>query len=75
MLLRCVLVPTAPGIDATRRLGRRLHAHADIIIVAPGPEPVLAGMASLMPMDCAPIEAIEQAVGESAAEGQAALRA
>ncbi|MEL6060631.1 MULTISPECIES: universal stress protein [unclassified Methylobacterium] len=81
MYLRCLLVPTAPGLDATRRLdaalrlGRRLHAHIGVSFMAPGPEHVLAGMASLVPMDGATIEAIERGVRESAAEGQAALRA
>ncbi|GJE12244.1 MULTISPECIES: universal stress protein [Methylobacterium] len=81
MYLRCLLVPTAPGIDATRRLdaalrlGQRLHAHINVSFMAPGPEHVLAGMASLVPMDCATIEAIERGVREAAADGQAALRA
>ncbi|UIN37340.1 universal stress protein [Methylobacterium oryzae] len=81
MFLRCFLVPTAPGIDPTKRLdaalrlGRPLHAHIGVSFMAPGPEHVLAGMAGLVPMDCATIEAIERGVRESAAEAQAALRA
>lgn len=64
MFLRCLLVPTAPGLDATRRLdaalrlGRRLRAHIGVAFMAPGPEHVMASMASLVPMDCATIEAI-----------------
>lgn len=81
MYLRCLLVPTAPGLDATRRLdaalhlGRRLQAHIGVAFMAPGPEHVLASMASLVPMDCATIEAIERGVREAAAEGKAALQA
>jgi nucleotide-binding universal stress UspA family protein len=81
MVLRCLLVPTAPSIDATRRLdaalrlGRRLNAHIGVRFMAPGPEHVLAGMASLVPMDCATIETIARGVREAAAEAQAALRA
>lgn len=81
MYLRCLLVPTAPGIDATRRLdaalrlGRRLHAHIGVSFMAPGPEHVLAGMASLVPVDCTTLEALERGVREAAAEGQAAVRA
>jgi nucleotide-binding universal stress UspA family protein len=81
MFLRCLLVPTAPGIDATRRLdaalrlGRRLHAHLGVAFLAPGPEHVLAGLASLVPVDDLTIEAIEQGVRESALDGKAALRA
>lgn len=73
MYLRCLLVPTGPGIDATRRLdaalrlGRRLHAHIGVAFMAPGPEHVLAAMASLVPMDGTTIEAIQQSVRESAA--------
>ena len=43
MFLRCLLVPTAPGLDATRRLdaalrlGRRLRAHIGVAFMAPGP--------------------------------------
>ena len=81
MFLRCLLVPTAPGIDATPRLdaalglGRRLHAHIGVAFLAPGPEHVLAGLASLVPVDDTTIEAIAQGVRESAADGQASLRA
>lgn len=81
MFLRCLLIPTAPGIDATRRLnaalrlGRRLHAHIGVAFMAPGPADVLAGMASLVPMDRTTIEAIERGVREAAAEGKAALQA
>ncbi|AWN42794.1 universal stress protein [Methylobacterium durans] len=81
MYLRCLLVPTAPGIDPTcrldaaLRLSRRLHAHIGVSFMAPGPEHVLAGMASLVPIGCATIEAIEQGVREAAAEGKAALQA
>ena len=79
MFLRCLLVPTAPGLDATRRLdaalrlGRRLRAHIGVAFMAPGPEHVMASMASLVPMDCATIEAIARGVREAAAEGKAAL--
>ena len=81
MYLRCLLIPTAPGVDGTRRLdaalrlGRRLHAHIGVAFMAPGPADVLAGMASLVPMDCTTIEAIERGVREAATEGKAALRA
>ncbi|MGU3664015.1 universal stress protein [Methylobacterium sp. A49B] len=81
MYLRCLLVPTAPGIDATHRLdaalrlGRRLQAHIGVAFMAPGPEHVLAGMASLVPMDCATIEAIARGVREAATEGKAVLEA
>ncbi|MBP1179896.1 universal stress protein [Methylobacterium sp. PvR107] len=81
MFLRSLLVPTAPGIDATRRLdaalrlGRRLHAHIGVAFMAPGPAQVLAGMASLLPMDCTTLAAIEHGVREAAAEGKAALAA
>jgi nucleotide-binding universal stress UspA family protein len=81
MYLRCLLVPTAPGIDPTRRLeaalrlGRRLQAHIGVCFMAPGPERVLAGMASIVPIDGRTIAAIEQGVRESAADGKAALQA
>lgn len=81
MYLRCLLVPTGPGIDATRRLdaalrlGRRLHAHIGVAFMAPGPEHVLAGMASLAPVDGTTIKAIEQGVREAAADGKAAVQA
>ncbi|MDP4003344.1 universal stress protein [Methylobacterium sp. NEAU K] len=81
MYLRCLLVPTGPGVDPTRRLeaalrlGRRLQAHIGVCFMAPGPEHVLAGMASLVPVDDRTIEAIERGVREAAAEGKAALRA
>ncbi|CAO4141345.1 UspA domain-containing protein [Methylorubrum thiocyanatum] len=81
MFLRCLLVPTAPGVDATRRLdaalrlGRRLHAHIAVSFMAPGPEHVMASMASLVPLDCATIDAIERGVREAAAEGKAAVQA
>ena len=81
MYLRCLLVPTAPGVDPTRRLdaalrlGRRLNAHIGVCFMAPGPADVLAGMASLVPMDCRTIELIEQGAREAAPEGKAALEA
>ncbi|MEE7501923.1 universal stress protein [Methylobacterium sp. C33D] len=81
MYLRCLLVPTGPGLDATHRLdaalrlGRRLHAHIAVAFVAPGPEHVLAGMASLAHVDGTTIEAIRQGVREAAADGRAALAA
>ncbi len=81
MVLRCLLVPTAPGLDATRRLdaalrlGRRLRAHIGVAFMAPCPAHVMAGMASLVPMDGATIDAIERGVREAAAEGKAALQA
>jgi nucleotide-binding universal stress UspA family protein len=81
MYLRCLLVPTAPGIDPTRRLeaalrlGRRLQAHIGVCFMAPGPEHVLANMASLMPLDGRTIAAIERGVREAAADGKAALQA
>lgn len=81
MYLRCLLVPTGPGLDATRRLDaalrlcRRLHAHIGVAFVAPGPEHVLAGMASLAHVDATTIAAIRQGVREAAAEGRAALAA
>lgn len=80
MYLRCLLVPTAPGIDATRRLDaalrlcRRLHAHIGVAFLAPGPAQVLAGMASVAPIDGIALEAIAQGVREAAREGEAALR-
>lgn len=81
MYLRCLLVPTGPGIDAARRLdaalrlSRRLRAHIGVAFVAPGPEHVMAAMAGLAPMDWTSVAAIEQGVREAAAEGKAALRA
>lgn len=81
MYLRCLLVPTAPGIDATRRLDaalrlcRRLHAHIGVAFMAPDPAQMLAGMASVAPIDGVAIEAIAQGMKEAAAEDEAALRA
>ncbi len=81
MFLRCLLVPTGPGIDPTRCMdaafhaSRRLHAHIDVGFMAPGPEHVLAGMASLVPVDCATLTAIEAGVREAAAAGKAAVQA
>ncbi|GJD90400.1 hypothetical protein BHAOGJBA_3939 [Methylobacterium hispanicum] len=81
MYLRCLLVPTGPGIDAARRLdaalrlSRRLRAHIGVAFVAPGPEHVMAAMAGLAPMDWTSVAAIEQGAREAAAEGKAALRA
>lgn len=81
MFLRCLLVPTAPGLDATRRLdaalrlGRRLRAHIGVAFMAPGPEHVMASMASLIPLDCATVEALARGVREAAAKGKAALEA
>ncbi|KQU19037.1 universal stress protein UspA [Methylobacterium sp. Leaf94] len=81
MYLRCLLVPTAPGNDATPRLdaalrlSRRLHAHIGVGFMAPGPEHVLAGMASLVAVDDLTIQAIEQGVREAAIAGKAALQA
>jgi nucleotide-binding universal stress UspA family protein len=81
MFLRCLLVPTAPGIEATRRLdatlrlSRRLHAHIAVGFMAPGPQEVLAGMASLVPVDDTTIAAIEKGLRTAAEAGKAALRA
>jgi len=81
MYLRCLLVPTAPGLDPTcrldaaLRLGRRLHAHISVRFMAPGLKQVLAGIASLAPLDEASIEAIQQGAREAAADGKAALQA
>ncbi|WP_419951696.1 universal stress protein [Methylobacterium sp.] len=81
MFLRCLLVPTAPGINPTRRmdvalhLSQRLNAHIGVSFMAPGPEHVLANMASLVPVDCATIAAIEQGVREAADAGRAAILA
>ncbi|MEE7450218.1 universal stress protein UspA [Methylobacterium radiotolerans] len=81
MYLRCLLVPTAPGVDPTRRLnaalrlGRRLKAHIGVCFMAPGPADILAGMASLVPIDCQTLERIEQGARGSAAECKAALQA
>lgn len=81
MHLRCLLVPTGPGLDATRRLdaalrlGRRLHAHIGVAFVAPGPEHVLASLGSLAHVDGTTLEAIRQGVREAAAAGKAALEA
>ena len=81
MNLRCLLVPTAPGIEPTPRLdpplrlGRRLQAHIGVCFMAPGPEHVLAGMASIVPIDGRTIAAIEQGVREAAADGKTALQA
>ncbi|AYO83036.1 universal stress protein [Methylobacterium brachiatum] len=81
MSMRCLLVPTAPGIDPTHRLeaalrlGRRLEAHIGVSFLSPGPEHVLAGMASLVPLDARTVEAIEQGVRAAAAEAKSALQA
>ena len=81
MSLRCLLVPTAPGLDATHRLdaalrlGRRLDGHIAVCFMAAGPEHVMASMASLVPVDCATVDAIARGVSEAAAEGKAALQA
>lgn len=54
MYLRCLLVPTAPGIDPTcrldaaLRLSRRLHAHIGVTFMGPEPEHVLADLACLV---------------------------
>ncbi|AWB23399.1 universal stress protein [Methylobacterium currus] len=81
MFLRCLLVPTAPGLDATRRLdaalrlGRRLHAHIGVGFIAPGPEQVLAALAGTAPIASATIAAIREGTRAAAAEGRAALQA
>ncbi len=81
MFLRCLLVPTAPGLDATRRLdaalrlGRRLHAHIGVGFIAPGPEQVLAALAGTAPVASATIAAIREGTRAAAAEGRAALQA
>jgi len=81
MFLRCLLVPTGPGLDPERcldaalHLSRRLHAHINVSFMAPGPQHVLAGMASLVPVDGATITAIEQGVQEAAATGRSAVQA
>lgn len=81
MYLRCLLVPTAPGLDATRRLdaalrlSRRLNAHFAVAFITPSPAQVLASLASLAPVEGATIEALERGVREAATEGEAALRA
>ncbi|MCJ2136939.1 universal stress protein [Methylobacterium sp. J-026] len=81
MFLRCLLVPTAPGLDPTRRLeaalrlSRRLHAHIGVRFIAPGLDHMLAGFASLAPLDGASLEAVQQGVREAAADGKAALQA
>lgn len=47
MPLRCILVPTGPGIDARHRLDaalricRSTHAHIDMLYIEPDPEKVL----------------------------------
>ncbi|QRE72601.1 universal stress protein [Methylobacterium aquaticum] len=81
MFLRCLLVPTAPGLDPTRRLdaalrlGRRLHAHIGVGFIAPGPENVLAALAGTAPVSSATIAAIKEGTRAAAAEGKAALQA
>ncbi|MCF4128791.1 universal stress protein [Methylobacterium sp. SyP6R] len=81
MFLRCLLVPTAPGLDPTRRLdaalrlGRRLHAHIGVAFIAPGPELVLAELAGTAPVSSATIAAIKEGMRAAAAEGRAALQA
>lgn len=74
MFLRCLLVPTAPGLDPTRRLdaalrlGRRLHAHIGVAFIAPGPELVLAELAGTAPVSSATIAAIKEGMRAAAAE-------
>ncbi len=81
MYMRCLLVPTAPGIDPSRRLdaalrlGRRLQAHIGVRFMAPGLDHMLTGFASLAPLDEASIEAIQRGLREAAADGKAALLA
>jgi nucleotide-binding universal stress UspA family protein len=81
MFLRCLLVPTGPGIDPTRRLdaalrlSRRLHAHIGVSFITPGPEHVLSSMASVAPADCLSVAAIERGLRQAAAESKAAVQA
>ncbi|MFH6783275.1 MULTISPECIES: universal stress protein [Methylobacterium] len=81
MFLRCLLVPTAPGLDPTRRLdaalrlGRRLHAHIGVGFIAPGPENVLAALAGTAPVSSVTVAAIKEGMRAAAAEGRAALQA
>ncbi|WP_245291114.1 universal stress protein [Methylobacterium aquaticum] len=80
MFLRCLLVPTAPGLDPTRRLdaalrlSRRLHAHIGVGFIAPGPELVLAALAGTAPVSSATVAAIREGTRAAAAEGRAALQ-
>ncbi len=80
MYLRCLLVPTAPGLDPTRRLeaalrlSRRLAAHFAVAYIAPDPAQVLASLPSLAPIDGTLIETIASGVRQGASEGEARLR-
>src|SRR4051794_971062 len=81
MFLRCLLVPTGPGLDPTRRLdaalrlSRRLHAHIGVSFITPGPAPVLSSMAGAAPAASLTVTGIEPGLREAAAESKAAVQA
>ena len=81
MFLRCLLVPTAAGIDPTPcleaalKLGRKLHAHMDVLFVSPEPQHFLASLPAVVIAAGVTISSIEREERDAAAAGKTALEA
>lgn len=79
MALRCILIPTAPGIDATHRLnaalrlGRRIGAHVRVMFISPEPELFLANLPVAVRAAGVTVTSLQDDVRAAAAHGKAAF--
>jgi nucleotide-binding universal stress UspA family protein len=81
MFLRSLLIPTAPGINATlrleaaTRLGKKLHAHLNVLFVSPDPERFLATLPEVSIAAGVNLQSLRQEIRDAATSGRASLEA
>ena len=79
MFVRCLLVPTAAGINATLRyeaalmLGRRLGAHIAVLFISPEPSHYLSTLPAVALACGVDLASLEREFQDDAAAGRAAL--
>lgn len=81
MFMRCLLVPTGAGLDASHRLdaacklGRRLHAHVSVLFVKPPSQALLASLPEVAIAAGVNLDSLEREIAEASSAGKAALEA
>jgi nucleotide-binding universal stress UspA family protein len=79
MSLRCILIPTSAGLDATRRLdaslllSRRIGAHVRVVFIGPEPKALLATLPEVARAAGVSVESLTREGRMAAAAGRAAF--